>query len=127
MISASSPSSRPTSPLPDPWMSPPSQIQITRALSPQPRKSSALSRNTSTHVPAFSPGSSARSTPVSFPPPLPNAADSLSSSSMTAMSKEEKAAEMARRKEERRLVSVVILFVCRFWGCSSVLHSALKS
>ncbi|KAG1718462.1 hypothetical protein EDB19DRAFT_1899249 [Suillus lakei] len=51
----------------------------------------------------FPPASSARSTPVSSPRPLPNAADNAPSTSMAGMSKEEKAAEMARRKEERRL------------------------
>lgn len=35
---------------------------------------------------------------------------------MAAMSKEEKAAEMARRKEERRLVSIVCLLVNRISG-----------
>ncbi|KAG1736461.1 uncharacterized protein EDB91DRAFT_506231 [Suillus paluster] len=84
--------SRSTSRSPDPWTSPPSQIS--RALSPQPRRSI---------VPAFSPASSARSTPVSSPRPLPNTADSAQPTNMAGLSKEEKAAEMARRKEERRL------------------------
>ncbi|KAG1738786.1 hypothetical protein EDB19DRAFT_1982454 [Suillus lakei] len=91
-------SSRPASRSPDPWRtSHPSQIS--RTLSPQPRRSIAPS----TLAPAFSPASSARSTPVSSPRPLPNAADNALSTSMAGMSKEEKAAEMARRKEERRL------------------------
>ncbi|KAG1717547.1 hypothetical protein EDB19DRAFT_1900024 [Suillus lakei] len=71
---------------------------LTHAL-PTTRRSIAPS----TLAPAFSPASSARSTPVSSPRPLPNAADNALSTSMAGMSKEEKAAEMARRKEERRL------------------------
>jgi SCY1-like protein 1 len=91
-------SSRPTSRSPDPWRtSHPSQVS--RTLSPQPRRSIA----SSTLAPAFSPASSARSTPVSSPRPLPNTADNTPPVSMAGMSKEEKAAEMARRKEERRL------------------------
>ncbi|KAG1717537.1 hypothetical protein EDB19DRAFT_2032453 [Suillus lakei] len=91
-------SSRPASRSPDPWRtSHPSQIS--RTLSPQPRRSIAPS----TLAPAFSPASSARSTPVSSPRPLPSAADNAPSTSMAGMSKEEKVAEMARRKEERRL------------------------
>ncbi|KAG2138018.1 hypothetical protein DEU56DRAFT_945845 [Suillus clintonianus] len=53
--------------------------------------------------PAFSPTSSTRSTPVSSPRPLPNSADNTLPTSKAGMSKEEKAAEMARRKEERQL------------------------
>ncbi|KAG1736447.1 uncharacterized protein EDB91DRAFT_1250068 [Suillus paluster] len=79
--------SRSTSHLPDPWTSPLSQISC--ALSPQPHRSIA---------PAFSPTSSARSTPVSSPQPLPNTADSTQPTNMAGLSKE-KAAEMARRKE----------------------------
>ncbi|KAG1766920.1 hypothetical protein EV702DRAFT_1148475 [Suillus placidus] len=88
-------SSRPTSRSPDPWRTshPP---QISHMLSPQPRRSIVPS----TLAPAFSPASSARSTPVSSPRPLP---DNTPPTSMAGMSKEEKAAEMARRKEERRL------------------------
>lgn len=52
--------------------------------------------------PAFSPASSARPTPVSSP--APQFADSEKERTVKPMSKEEKAAEMARRKEERRLV-----------------------
>ncbi|KAG2132258.1 armadillo-type protein [Suillus cothurnatus] len=73
--------------------------QVSRTLSPQPRRSIVPS----TLAPAFSPASSARSTPVSSPRPLPNTADNTPPTSMAGMSKEEKAAEMARRKEERRL------------------------
>ncbi|KAG1731298.1 hypothetical protein EDB19DRAFT_1831780 [Suillus lakei] len=51
----------------------------------------------------FHPLQAHESTPVSSPRPLPNAADNALSTSMAGMSKEEKAAEMARRKEERRL------------------------
>ena len=51
---------------------------------------------------AFSPASSARPTPVSSP--APQFADSEKERTVKPMSKEEKAAEMARRKEERRLV-----------------------
>lgn len=91
-------SSRPTSRSPDSWRtSHPSQI--THTLAPQPRRPiipSAL-------APAFSPASSARSTPLSSPRPLPSTADNTPPTSMAGMSKEEKAAEMARRKEERRL------------------------
>ncbi|KAG0700943.1 armadillo-type protein [Suillus ampliporus] len=61
------------------------------------------SRTTSLSGQHFSPASSARSTPVSSPRPLPNTADSTPSTNLAGMSKEEKAAEMARRKEERRL------------------------
>ncbi|KAG1758923.1 armadillo-type protein [Suillus occidentalis] len=91
-------SSRPTSRSPDSWRTshPP---QITHTLAPQPRRPivpSAL-------APAFSPASSARSTPLSSPRPLPSTADNTPPTSMAGMSKEEKAAEMARRKEERRL------------------------
>jgi SCY1-like protein 1 len=91
-------SSRPTSRSPDPWRTSHTS-QISRTLSPQPRRSIA----SSTLAPAFSPASSARSTPVSSPRPLPNTADNTPPTSMAGMSKEEKAAEMARRKEERRL------------------------
>ncbi|KAG2357230.1 hypothetical protein BDR07DRAFT_1490953 [Suillus spraguei] len=96
--SAMASSSRPTSRSPDPWRTSHSS-QISRTLSPQPRRSIGPS----TLAPAFSPASSARSTPVSSPRPLPNTADNTPPTSMSGMSKEEKAAEMARRKEERRL------------------------
>lgn len=115
-------SSRPTSPSPDPWMSQPHQVS--RALSPQPRKATA--RSTSTHAPAFSPASSARSTPISSPPPLPNAAEPVQTS-LAGLSKEEKAAEMARRKEERRLVSVIVLFIYFAIVHLCLFHSGLRS
>ncbi|KAG2142740.1 uncharacterized protein EDB93DRAFT_601216 [Suillus bovinus] len=102
---------RSSSPIPDEWgamesssrptgrspISHPSQIS--RTLSPQPRRSIVPSPL----APAFSPASSTRSTPISSPRPLPNTADNTPPTSMAGMSKEEKAAEMARRKEERRL------------------------
>ncbi|KAI6026416.1 hypothetical protein BKA83DRAFT_143337 [Pisolithus microcarpus] len=59
-------------------------------------------KRTSVIVPtvvAFSPASSARPTPI--PSPIP--ADSEKERAIKPISKEEKAAEMARRKEERRL------------------------
>jgi hypothetical protein len=104
-------SSRPTSRSPDPWRTSHTS-QISRTLSPQPRRSIA----SSTLAPAFSPASSARSTPVSSPRPLPNTADNTPPVSMAGMSKEEKAAEMARRKEERRLVRVSFLV----WRCGGL-------
>lgn len=102
---------RPSSPIPDEWgamasssrptsRSSTSRLsQISRTLSPQPRRSIV----SSPLAPAFSPASSTRSTPISSPRPLPNTADDTPPTSMAGMSKEEKAAEMARRKEERRL------------------------
>lgn len=102
---------RPSSPIPDEWgamasssrptsRSSTSRLsQISRTLSPQPRRSIV----SSPLAPAFSPASSTRSTPISSPRPLPNTADNTPPTSMAGMSKEEKAAEMARRKEERRL------------------------
>ncbi|KAG1837506.1 hypothetical protein DFJ58DRAFT_734319 [Suillus subalutaceus] len=96
--SAMASSSRPTSRSPDLWKTSHSS-QISRTHSPQPRRSIVPS----TLAPAFSPASSARSTPVSSPRPLPNTTDNTPPISMAGMSKEEKAAEMARRKEERRL------------------------
>ncbi|KAG1772245.1 hypothetical protein EV702DRAFT_1246718 [Suillus placidus] len=88
-------SSRPISRSPDPWRtSHPSQIS--RTLSPRPRRSIVPS----TLAPAFSPASSARSTLVTSPRPPP---DNAPPTSMAGMSKEEKAAGMARRMEERRL------------------------
>ncbi|KAG1843726.1 hypothetical protein C8R48DRAFT_736318 [Suillus tomentosus] len=102
---------RPSSPIPDEWGAMASSSrptsrsstsrpsQISRTLSPQPRRSIV----SSPLAPAFSPASSTRSTPISSPRPLPNAADNTPPTSMAGMSKEEKAAEMARRKEERRL------------------------
>ncbi|KAG1849016.1 hypothetical protein F4604DRAFT_1935102 [Suillus subluteus] len=56
-------SSRPTSHSPDPWRTSNPPYQISCTLSPQPCRSIAPS----TLAPAFSPTSSARSTPVSFP------------------------------------------------------------
>lgn len=102
---------RPSSPIPDEWGAMASSSrptsrsstsrpsQISRTLSPQPRRSIV----SSPLAPAFSPASSTRSTPISSPRPLPNTADNTPPTSMAGMSKEEKAAEMARRKEERRL------------------------
>lgn len=102
---------RPSSPIPDEWGAMASSSrptsrsstsrpsQISRTLSPQPRRSIV----SSPLAPAFSPASSTRSTPISSPRPLPNTADDTPPTSMAGMSKEEKAAEMARRKEERRL------------------------
>lgn len=102
---------RPSSPIPDEWGAMASSSrptsrsstsrpsQISRTLSPQPRRSIVPSPL----APAFSPASSTRSTPISSPRPLPNTADNTPPTSMAGMSKEEKAAEMARRKEERRL------------------------
>ncbi|KAH7923422.1 hypothetical protein BV22DRAFT_585798 [Leucogyrophana mollusca] len=78
---------------------------IARALSPQPQRTVSLQPHSQgiiapqprTLIPgSFSATSSGRTTPVSAEPEV---------KSMTGMSKEEKAAEMARRKEERRLVS----------------------
>ncbi|KAG2091950.1 uncharacterized protein F5147DRAFT_722621 [Suillus discolor] len=102
---------RPSSPIPDEWGAMASSSrptsrsstshpsQISRTLSPHPRRSIV----SSPLAPAFSPASSTRSTPISSPRPLPNTADNTPPTSMAGMSKEEKAAEMARRKEERRL------------------------
>ncbi|KAG1807572.1 hypothetical protein EV424DRAFT_1474168 [Suillus variegatus] len=90
MASSSRPTSRSSTSRPS---------QISRTLSPQPRRSIVPSPL----APAFSPASSTRSTPISSPRPLPNTADNTPPTSMAGMSKEEKAAEMARRKEERRL------------------------
>ncbi|KAL4074349.1 armadillo-type protein [Scleroderma yunnanense] len=53
------------------------------------------------NVPAFSPSSSARPTPLSSP--IPQLTEFEKERTVKLMSKEEKAAEMARRKEERRL------------------------
>ncbi|KAF9219572.1 hypothetical protein BS17DRAFT_789014 [Gyrodon lividus] len=77
---------------------------ISRALTPQPQVHVQYRRTSgppSKPIP-MSPASSSRPTPVSSPPPLP-AETELAPKSMAGMSREEKAAEMAKRKEERRL------------------------
>jgi SCY1-like protein 1 len=98
------------------------------ALPPVPIPVTELTANTPTRTPiatrpariaALSPSSSPRATPLASPAPsesaaLPNAlSPSPPVSSKAGMTKEEKAAEMARRKEERKQVGPsVLLFVC---------------
>lgn len=96
---------------PDPWAAPPApsypslSTQLRKPAAPAPAVAKAASLTT--------PSKQLRpQTPVSSPPsqdvsrvgsPVPPAA--AATPSMAGMTKEEKAAEMARRKEERKLVS----------------------
>lgn len=95
----------------DPWRTNPSSYPT---LSTQPRKAVHADNRGATIT------SSRRSTPISSPPPPDVMEDAERMGSNTAsvtsgkVSKEDKAAEMARRKEERRQVSELFPLRCMY-------------
>ncbi|KAH7888422.1 hypothetical protein F5I97DRAFT_1852549 [Phlebopus sp. FC_14] len=84
------------------WPSPPQPTSRAKSPQPPPPQTRKLSGSAPRYPVAFSPPSSSRPTPVPSPQPLPVEVENVARPT-AGMSKEERAAEMARRKEERRL------------------------
>ena len=95
----------------DPWQKNPTPTYP--SLSTQPRKLAVTTKNRTTSL-----TSSQQSTPVSSPPPpesdnwveveKKNPISTPVAANLAGMSKEDKAAEMARRKEERKQVRLFV-------------------
>ena len=121
----------------DPWAAfedpapPPVPIPVTELTSPPesspapasapvaaPARTLAASAARPSRVGALSPSPSARGTPLASPAPSERATSPVASpglvQSTAGMTKEEKAAEMARRKEERKQVCLVFSFSLTF-------------
>ena len=119
-------SSHATIPIPDPWKSEPDPWRLSTAptshrLTSKPKKLSVSSQGRS---PSMTSTPSVGSTPMSSPPPLDTdvwepierktPTPTPPTSNLAGMSKEEKAAEIARRKEERK--QVCVLSTCYLQG-----------